>query len=161
GPAFQGAHIRRGPPAMRRLALDRRKVHWLLLRRPNDYIAANPKRRSMGLLVEGEWRDGSFDAKRMQDGRFVRPQARVRNWITPDGSPGPSGTGGFAAEGGRYHLYVSLACPWAHRTLIVRTLKRLENLISTSVVSWHLGDDGWTYDRATGSSGDAVNMVDK
>ena len=79
----------------------------------------------MGLLVDGVWRDDSFDAARMKDGRFNRPTTTFRNWITPDGSPGPSGIGGFAAEPGRYHLYVSLACPWAHRTMIFRQLKRL------------------------------------
>jgi putative glutathione S-transferase len=115
----------------------------------------------MGLLVEGVWRDDSFDPKRMQDGRFVRPTTRYRNWITPDGAPGPSGTGGFAAEAGRYHLYVSLACPWAHRTIIVRRLKGLEQLVSSSVVSWLMGDQGWTFDKSLGSSGDAVNSADK
>ena len=74
----------------------------------------------MGLLVDGVWRDDSFDTARMQGGRFNRPTTKFRNWVTPDGSPGPSGEGGFAAEPGRYHLYVSLACPWAHRTIIFR-----------------------------------------
>ena len=82
----------------------------------------------MGLLVEGVWRDDSFDAARMKDGRFNRPTTKFRNWITPDGSPGPSGIGDFPAEPGRYHLYVSLACPWAHRTIIFRQLKRLESI---------------------------------
>jgi putative glutathione S-transferase len=111
----------------------------------------------MGLLVDGVWRDDSFDTARMQGGRFNRPTTKFRSWITPDGSPGPSGEGGFAAEPGRYHLYVSLACPWAHRTIILRHLKRLENAISMSVTSWHMGDLGWTFDTAEGSSGDAVN----
>ena len=73
----------------------------------------------MGQLVDGVWPDGV----RTKDGHFVRPTPRFRNWVTPDGSPGPSGEGGFAAEAGRYHLYVSLACPWAHRTVIFRKLK--------------------------------------
>src|SRR5262249_46322196 len=80
-------------------------------RRPGT-LHCRKRRVAMGLLVEGVWRDDSFDTKRFQDGRFVRPQTRFRNWITPDGSAGPSGEGGFPAEAGRYHLYVSLACPW-------------------------------------------------
>jgi putative glutathione S-transferase len=115
----------------------------------------------MGLLVDGVWRDDSFDTKRMQDGRFVRPPARYRHWVTPDGSPGPTGVGGFQPEVGRYHLYVSLACPWAHRTIIMRRLKGLEHVVSTSVTSWYMGDDGWTFDKRTGSSGDPVNNVER
>jgi putative glutathione S-transferase len=115
----------------------------------------------MGLLVDGIWRDDSFDKARMQDGRFNRPTTKFRNWITPDGSAGPSGEGGFAAESGRYHLYVSLACPWAHRTMILRQLKRLQNVVSMSVTSWHMGENGWTFDRKEGSSGDAVNGAEK
>jgi glutathionyl-hydroquinone reductase len=111
----------------------------------------------MGLLVEGVWRDDSFDPSRFNNGRFNRPTTKFRNWITPDGAPGPSGSGGFAAEAGRYHLYVSLACPWAHRTVIFRLLKRLEAIISMSVTSWHMGDQGWTFDLAEGSSGDPIN----
>jgi putative glutathione S-transferase len=111
----------------------------------------------MGLLVEGVWRDDSHDAARMKDGRFNRPTTKFRNWITPDGSPGPSGIGDFPAEAGRYHLYVSLACPWAHRTIIFRQLKQLTGIVSMSVTSWHMGENGWTFDTAEGSSGDAVN----
>ena len=111
----------------------------------------------MGLLVDGVWRDDSFDKARMEGGRFNRPTTKFRNWVTPDGSPGPSGEGGFPAEAGRYHLYVSLACPWAHRTIIFRHLKRLESVISMSVTSWHMGENGWTFDTKEGSSGDAVN----
>lgn len=77
----------------------------------------------MGLLIEGQWVDRCYDTD-ANGGRFVRSESQFRNWITPDGSPGPSGSGGFQAEAGRYHLYVSLACPWAHRTLIFRKLKR-------------------------------------
>jgi len=87
----------------------------------------------MGLLVDGKWTDRWYDT-RITGGRFVRQESRFRNWITLDGSPGPTGEGGFKAEPGRYHLYVSLACPWAHRTLIFRALKHLENAISLSVV---------------------------
>jgi hypothetical protein len=83
----------------------------------------------MGLLVDGKWTDRWYDT-RITGGRFVRQESRFRNWITLDGSPGPTGEGGFKAEPGRYHLYVSLACPWAHRTLIFRVLKGLENAIS-------------------------------
>jgi len=111
----------------------------------------------MGLLVDGVWRDDSFDTTRMQNGRFNRPTTKFRNWITPDGSPGPSGEDGFPAEIGRYHLYISLACPWAHRTMIFRQLKKIENAVSMSVTSWHMGEQGWTFDAETGSSGDQVN----
>ena len=112
----------------------------------------------MGLLVDGVWQD---DVSRTKDGHFVRPTTQFRNWVTPDGSPGPAGEGGFEAEPGRYHLYVSLACPWAHRTVIFRKLKALESVISLSVVSPDMGRDGWTFDTAAGSSGDAVNGKSK
>jgi putative glutathione S-transferase len=115
----------------------------------------------MGLLVDGVWRDDSFDKARLEGGRFNRPTTKYRNWVTPDGKPGPSGEGGSKAESGRYHLYVSLACPWAHRTVIVRHLKRLESVVSMSVTSWLMGDEGWTFDRKTGSSGDSVNRTQK
>src|SRR3984957_19358389 len=80
----------------------------------------------MGMLVDGAWKDQWYDTK-SSGGEFLRGESVFRNWVTPDGSPGPSGEGGFRAEPGRYHLYVSLACPWAHRTLIFRELKRLES----------------------------------
>jgi len=115
----------------------------------------------MGLLVDGIWRNDSYDRKRLQSGRYNRAPAQFRNWITPDGSSGPSGDSGFPAEAGRYHLYVSLACPWAHRTIIFRRLKQLENIISMSVTSWHMGEFGWTFDTSEGSSGDAVNGAEK
>ena len=108
----------------------------------------------MGLLVDGVWQD---DVSRTEDGHFIRPNAKFRNWITPDGSAGPSRKDGFAAEPSRYHLYVSLACPWAHRTVIFRKLKGLENVISLSVVSPDMLKDGWTFDKAAGSTGDEVN----
>jgi glutathionyl-hydroquinone reductase len=110
----------------------------------------------MGVLVDGVWHDEKSEAP---GGRFVRQPTRFRNWVTPDGSPGPSGEGGFAAEPGRYHLYVSLACPWAHRTVIFRKLKRLEEVISLSVVSPLLGAEGWTFDERNGSTGDPVNRA--
>ena len=112
----------------------------------------------MGLLVDGVWQD---DVSRTKDGHFIRPTTRFRNWVTPDGSPGPSGEGGFAAEAGRYHLYVSLACPWAHRTVIFRKLKGLENVISLSAVSPDMLRDGWTFNVAEGSTGDTVNGKSK
>jgi putative glutathione S-transferase len=107
----------------------------------------------MGHLVDGVWTE---DGVRTKDGHFIRPPTRYRNWVTPDGSAGPSGDGGFPAEPGRYHLYVALACPWAHRTLIFRKLKALDGMISVSSVSWYMGKDGWTFDKDTGSSGDAL-----
>jgi len=109
----------------------------------------------MGLLVEGRWQDQWYESSK--DGAFQREQAKRRNWVTADGRPGPSGEGGFKAEAGRYHLYVSLACPWAHRTLIVRKLKGLESLIDVSVVSWLMCENGWTFDKQTGSTGDALD----
>ena len=112
----------------------------------------------MGLLIEGQWRDQWY--KSGQDGAFQRKQAQRRHWLTADGRPGPSGEGGFAAEAGRYHLYVSLACPWAHRTLILRKLKGLESLIEVSVVSWLMLENGWTFDKTLGSTGDALDGFD-
>ncbi|SEA67778.1 glutathione S-transferase family protein [Rubrimonas cliftonensis] len=100
----------------------------------------------MGLLVNGEWRDQWYETGKT-GGAFRRDAARFRNWITPDGAPGPSGEGGFKAEADRYHLYVSLACPWAHRALIFRALKGLEEIVSVSVVSPHMGEDGWTFEK--------------
>ena len=98
----------------------------------------------MGLLVEGRWQDVWYPTK-STSGRFVRKDAAFRNWITADGSAGPMGEGGFKAEADRYHLYVSLACPWAHRTLIMRALKGLEDKISVSVVHWLMLEHGWTF----------------
>ena len=109
----------------------------------------------MGFLLNGEWRDES-DFPKDASGHFVRPSSPIRNWITSDGAPGPSGAGGFAAESGRYHLYVSLACPWAHRTLIFRRLKGLEDFISVSVTHWHMGANGWTFESGPGVVADPI-----
>ncbi len=113
----------------------------------------------MGLLQDGKWVDQWYDTKKSK-GRFVRKAPSFRNWITPDGSAGPSGEAGFKAEPGRYHLYVSLACPWAHRTLIFRALKGLEDMIPVSVVHWLMGENGWTFKEADGTVPDAVNGAD-
>ena len=109
----------------------------------------------MGLLIDGTWHDQWYDTAESK-GRFVRSDAQFRSWVTPDGSPGPTGAGGFAAEPGRYHLYVSYACPWAHRTLIMRALKGLETLVSVSVVHWLMGEQGWTFEPAEGVVADPI-----
>lgn len=110
----------------------------------------------MGLLIDGKWHDQWYDTS-ASCGRFIRSESQFRNWITADGSPGPSGEGGFPAEPGRYHLYVSLACPWAHRTLIMRALKGLEDMISTSAVHWLMREDGWTFTPGPGVIPDDLN----
>ncbi len=107
----------------------------------------------MGLLVDGKWQDVWYDTKSTK-GRFERSKSQFRNWVTADGSAGPTGEGGFKAEPGRYHLYVSYACPWAHRTLIFRALKKLEDVISVSVVDFLMVEEGWTFYGTTGSTGD-------
>jgi len=110
----------------------------------------------MGQLIDGKWHDTWYDTA-STGGQFVRTTTTFRNWITADGSPGPSGTGGFAAQAGRYHLYVSLACPWAHRTLIFRALKGLQGLIDISVVHPDMLDDGWSFDTGfAGATGDRL-----
>ena len=109
----------------------------------------------MGLLVDGKWQDQWYDTKK-PGGRFERSAAQFRNWVTADGSPGPSGSGGFEAAPGRYHLYVSLACPWAHRTLIFRRLKGLEWMIDVSVVHWHMAEEGWTFATDEGATDEAA-----
>lgn len=114
----------------------------------------------MGLLVDGVWQDAWYDTK-STGGRFQRSAAAFRNWVTPDGAPGPSGQGGFVAEKGRYHLYVSLACPWAHRTLIMRKLKGLEPFIDVSVVHPLMLENGWTFGHDfPGTTGDTLNGHD-
>ncbi|WP_020177840.1 glutathione S-transferase C-terminal domain-containing protein [Methylopila sp. M107] len=110
----------------------------------------------MGLLVEGRWQDRWYDTS-TSGGRFERQASQFRNWLTQDGAPGPSGDGGFEAEAGRYCLYVSLACPWAHRTLVVRKLKGLEKLIDVFVVDPRMGEEGWVFGDFPGATPDAVN----
>ena len=112
----------------------------------------------MGLLAGGQWVDQWYDTK-STGGRFVRSQAQFRNWVTRDGGPGPGGEAGFQAEAGRYHLYVSLACPWAHRTLIFRALKGLEDMIGVSVVNPYMAEHGWTFDPAPGVVADPVGAA--
>lgn len=113
----------------------------------------------MGLLIDGKWHDQWYDTKK-HGGEFVRESSKLHDWVTADGSAGPQGQPGLPAEAGRYHLYVSLACPWAHRTMIMRKLKGLEGLVGLSWVSPLMLDQGWTYNRAEGSTGDPVNEVD-
>jgi putative glutathione S-transferase len=110
----------------------------------------------MGLLVDGKWQDRWYSTDKT-GGRFIRSDSQFRNWVTADGSAGPTGAGGFKAEPGRYHLYVSLACPWANRALIFRSLKGLEECITVSVVHWYMAESGWTFEPAEGVIPDPVN----
>jgi len=113
----------------------------------------------MGQLVNGVWHDVWYDTK-SNGGAFKRSTASFRNWITADGSAGPSGTGGFPAQSGRYHLYVSYACPWAHRALIFRSLKGLTDHISISTVHPEMLSDGWTFQTDDhGATGDTLYGV--
>ena len=110
----------------------------------------------MGVMVDGEWHDQWLETK-ATGGRFIRSEAQFRNWITNDGSPGPSGEGGFKAEAGRYHLYIGNACPWAHRTAIFRALKGLESWIGLSIVHWFMAQHGWTFASGDGVIPDPIN----
>ncbi|MEQ9246579.1 MAG: glutathione S-transferase family protein, partial [Nitratireductor sp.] len=114
----------------------------------------------MGLLVEGVWHDKWYDTSKT-GGRFERSRSQFRDFVTRDGAPAEGRERGFRAEPGRYHLYVSLACPWAHRTLIFRKLKKLEDLVSLSVVHWHMGEEGWTFEQGLGVISDSVNGAEK
>ena len=107
-----------------------------------------------GEMIDGVWHTRFHDTK-PTGGRFKRTEPKFRNWVTPDGSAGPSGSGGFAAARGRYHLYVALACPWAHRTIVFRKLKGLEDVISMDVVEPVMGDEGWQFGPDAGR--DTVN----
>ncbi len=109
----------------------------------------------MGLLQDGKWVDQWYDTK-STGGKFVRTVTQFRNWITPDGQAGPTGKGGFKAESGRYHLYVSLACPWASRTVIMRKLKGLEEHISMSIVHPLMLENGWTFEEGPGVIPDPI-----
>ncbi|WP_282130110.1 glutathione S-transferase family protein [Roseobacter litoralis] len=110
----------------------------------------------MGLLIDGVWHDQWYDTK-STGGSFKRQDAKFRNWITHDGSAGPSGTGGFTPDSGRYHLYISHACPWAHRTMIFRTLKGLEDHITISAVHPDMLGEGWTFEADDkGATGDTL-----
>ena len=113
----------------------------------------------MGLLVDGEWRDQWYDTK-ATGGRFKRDISRFRNWVTADGRAGPTGASGFEAQPDRYHLYVSYACPWAHRTLIFRKLKGLEDMIPLSVVHWYMAENGWTFAEGDGVIPDPIHDAD-
>lgn len=113
----------------------------------------------MGLLVDGQWHDQWYDTD-STGGKFKRSESQFRNWVTQDGSAGPTGDAGFKAEAGRYHLYVSLACPWAHRTLIFRKLKGLESMISVSVVNPLMAEHGWTFAADEGVVADPLFQAD-
>lgn len=110
----------------------------------------------MGMLVDGQWQDKWYDTAK-SGGRFKRTTTVFRDWITPDCTGAPDGKRAFKAEAGRYHLYISLACPWAHRTLIARRLKHLESAIGLSVVDYFMGADGWHFSEAPGAIPDQVN----
>ena len=108
----------------------------------------------MGVLIDGVWQEQESEAAKTEPartpGRFQRAQTAFRNWVTSDGRPGPTGSDGFSAATARYHLYVSLACPWAHRTLIMRALKGLEQIIPVSVTNWLMAEQGWTFSPGEG-----------
>jgi putative glutathione S-transferase len=108
----------------------------------------------LGALVEGIWQDQPHN---IVGGRFLRRESQFRSWVTADGAPGPSGEGGFRAAPGRYHLYVSLSCPWAHRTFLFRNLKGLEGIVSASVSNWDNLAEGWTFAPGPGVIPDTVN----
>lgn len=109
----------------------------------------------MGELIDGQWRRTDLETV-ISNGTVRRQPSIFRHWITPKGVAA-TGTRNFVAEPGRYHLYISLACPWAHRTLIMRSLKGLEHLVGVSVVHWLMGEDGWTFDDGPGVVPDTVN----
>ena len=113
----------------------------------------------MGLLQDGKWVDQWYDTE-STGGRFIRKLPQFRSWITADGAAGPTGDAGFKAEADRYHLYVSLACPWAHRTLIYRSLKGLEDMIPVSVVHWYMADNGWTFQPGDGVVADPLHNAE-
>ncbi|WP_318435307.1 glutathione S-transferase family protein [Photobacterium leiognathi] len=109
----------------------------------------------MGLLVDGKWHTDWYDTK-STGGKFERKASSFRNWITKDGSAGITGEAGFKAEPNRYHLYVSLACPWAHRAIIYCQLKGLDSMIPMSVVNAYMGDNGWNFEAGDGVVADPI-----
>ena len=110
------------------------------------------------MLVNGVWQENWQPVQaKDEDGRFIRQTSSFRNWVTPDGAPGPTGSGGFKAEKGRYHLYVAYICPWASRALMVRELKGLQDVISVTVVNPRLTDQGWQFGGYPGVDEDALN----
>lgn len=114
----------------------------------------------MSLIKDGKLA-GDWLTEETQNGEFKRFDSVFRNWVTPDGSPGPSGKGGFKAEANRYHLYVSYACPWAHRTLIFRQIKKLQDIISVSVVHPEMGPEGWRFSSDyPGATADDINQFE-
>jgi len=109
------------------------------------------------MLVDGKWtKDWNPVQKADAKGRFVRQVSSFRNWITPDGSPGPTGMGGFTAEAGRYRLYVAFICPWASRTLMVRKLKGLDEIIPVTIVNPTLSAEGWQFGDYPGADEDPL-----
>ena len=122
----------------------------------NDFKRLKREEDFMGLLVDGEWHDEWYDTKK-SGGRFIRSDSQFRNWITKDGSPGPTGEGGFKAEPNRYHLYVSYACPWASLALIMRSLKGLSDIISVSAVHPLMAENGWTFEDGPGVVKDPIH----
>ena len=113
----------------------------------------------MGLLIDGKWTQEE-SVSRVEKGAYQRRDSVFRNWVTSNGAPGPTGVGGFEAAAGRYHLYISHACPWAHRTMIMRALKGLEGHISFSVVNWLMAENGWNFADGPGVVKDPVNNAD-
>ena len=109
----------------------------------------------MGLLVDGVWQDRWYDTDKT-GGRFKRTLSHYRNWVTPDGAPGPTGAGGFPAARDRYHLYISPACPWSHRTIIYRELKKLAGVIGMTAVDYHMGPEGWVFSDRAGAMPDPI-----
>jgi putative glutathione S-transferase len=112
------------------------------------------------MLVDGKWvDDGPISQRADAQGRFVRPVSTFRNWVTPDGAPGPTGAGGFRAEPDRYHLYVALNCPWACRALIYRKLKKLEHVISVSISLPQFTEQGYSFGEYPGSIPDPLYKI--